>query len=115
MPLRDLYVLVYARDFHMTFDCYWDNEDKLVRVNALTIKRDSVYKATGIEADDLYGKLCFGSDLASFRSAETTAEDADRVRMARMFGRFVSEDSWQASSTRAKNVLVRICVLRGSG
>lgn len=110
MPLRDLFVLTNARNFRVTFDCYWDNEDKLVRVNALTIKRDSVYKATGIEADDLYGKLCFGSDLASFRSAETTAEDADRVRMARLFGHFATEDSWQESVTRAKNVRVRICI-----
>ena len=110
MPLRDLFVLTKAHDFRVTFACYWDNEDKVARVNALTIKSDNVYNATGIEADDLYGKLSFFSDLASFKSAETTAEDADRVRMARMFGRFVSEDSWQASSTRAKNVLVRICV-----
>lgn len=110
MPLRDLFVLTKAHDFRVTFACYWDNEDKVARVNKLTITSKNVYNATGIEADDLYGKLCFGSDLASFRSAETTAEDADRVRMARMFGRFVSEDSWQASSTRAKNVLVRICV-----
>ena len=111
MPLRDLFVLTKAHDFRVTFACYWDNEDKVARVNKLTITSKNVYNATGIEADDLYGKLCFGSDLASFRSAETTAEDADRVQtIRRELGQFATEDSWQASSMRAKNVLVRICV-----
>ena len=69
-----------------------------------------MYNAPCIEAYDLYGKLSFFSALASFKSAETTAEHAERVQVARMFGQFATEDSWQASSTRAKNVRVRICI-----
>ena len=100
MPVRDYYVLSYARNVGMDIHCYWDNEDKIARIDELRIKRGNVYAATGIEPNDMYGHLRFGSDLASFRSAKTTSEDAARVFELRMWGQHAVEDTWQASSTR---------------
>lgn len=110
MPVRDYYVLSYARNVGMDIHCYWDNEDKIARIDELTIKRGNVYAATGIEPNDMYGHLRFGSDLASFRSAKTTSEDAVWVFEQRMWGQHAVEDTWQASSTRAKNLYLRICI-----
>lgn len=110
MPVRDYYVLSYARNVGMDIHCYWDNEDKIARIDELTIKRGNVYAATGIEPNDMYGHLRFGSDLASFRSAKTTSEHAVWVFEQRMWGQHAVEDTWQASSTRAKNLYLRICI-----